>query len=124
MPLLLGACPSFCNTWGEHQREGESEMLYVACGAFAAHLLGLQRRQQTGEFCRVAEVLERFHLEGDGYVRELATIGFLEGIQNVWSNQGADPESFMRYLLPESAKWWRSLNDFWNGKSKFVGEGL
>lgn len=57
MPLLLEACPSFHSIWGEHQREGESEMLYVACGAFAAHLLGLQRRQQTDEFPHVAQLI-------------------------------------------------------------------
>jgi len=48
----------------------------------------------------------------------------LEGIQNVWASHNVDPEQFVRYLLPESVKWWQSLNDFWNGKSKFVGEGL
>ena len=72
----------------------------------------------------MARVIEELHLDGDAYVREATTIGLLEGIQNVWSNANVDPELFAPYLLPESARWWRSLNDFWAGKSKFVGEGL
>ena len=72
----------------------------------------------------VARLIVRVHLEGDQYVREAATIGLLEGIQNVWGNQNTDQELFAQHLLPESAKWWQSLNDFWSGKSKFVGEGL
>jgi hypothetical protein len=72
----------------------------------------------------VARVIERLHVEGDPYVREAATIGLLEGIQNVWGNNGVDPELFFPFLLPESVRWWKSLNKFWNGESKHVGEGL
>jgi hypothetical protein len=57
-------------------------------------------------------------------VREAATIGLLEGIQNVWSNNDVDPELFVVHLLPESAKWWLNLNDFWSGKARFIGDGL
>jgi len=31
---------------------------------------------------------------------------------------------FVPQLLAESARWWRSLNAFWSGKSRSVGEGL
>ena len=91
---------------------------------FARHLLQLQRQSRLEEFSAVAHVVERLHVEGDYYVREAATIGLLEGIQNVWANEGSDPELFVKHLHPVSAKWWQSLNDFWSGKSKFVGEGL
>jgi hypothetical protein len=69
-------------------------------------------------------VIERLHVEGDSYVREAATIGLLESIQNQWGNNGVDPENFFPFLLPESARWWKSLNKFWTGESKYVGEGL
>ena len=61
------------------------------------------------------------HLDGDQYVKEAATIGMLEGIQNVALNSGVEPESFVAYLKPESAKWWRQLNDFWEAKIPYVG---
>lgn len=121
MALLIGACPSYREV---SRQSPDEDLLYVALGHFARHLLQLQQQHQTEVFPAVAHVIERLHVEGDHYVREAATIGLLEGIQNVWSNEGTDPELFVRYLLPVSAKWWQSLNDFWNGKSKFVGEGL
>ena len=122
MPLFLEACPSFIEKWKEHRAfyEGE-DLLYVDLGEFARHLVELYKLNRTDEFPAVFEVIERLHLEGDAYVKEAATIGMLEGIQNVAGNSGVDPEEFSRYLKPESAKWWRQLNDFWDGKIPYVG---
>jgi hypothetical protein len=122
IPLLLEGCPSFLPVLEEHRRYFGEEILYVVLGDFARHLLQLYRQRQTEDFPAIARVIERLHLEGDHDVREAATVGLLEGIQNVWGNEGADPELFARSLLPESAKWWQSLNDFWSDKSEFVGE--
>jgi hypothetical protein len=124
IPLLLEACPSFLHVLEEHRQYYGEEIPYVVLGDFARHLLQLHQQHQTEDFPAIAQVIERLHVEGDQYVREAATVGLLEGIQNVWGNEGAAPELFVRYLLPESAKWWQSLNDFWSGKSKFIGEGL
>lgn len=113
MPLILKACPSFQESW---EKSDNKDLLYVVMGDLACHLLSLYRDNRTEEFPAVCELVERFHLEGDSYVRELATIGFLEGIQNVWGNNDADPEDFCKFLLPESRKWWKELNDFWAGE--------
>lgn len=115
IPMLVEACPSF---------HSEEELPYVALGDFARHLLSLHQSHQTDAFPSVARVIEQLHIEGDQYVREAATIGLLEGIQNVWGNNEVDPELFTRYLLPESRKWWDELNAFWCGERRFVGEGL
>ena len=96
-------------------------MLYVDLGEFAHHLVELHKANQTNEFPAIFEVIERLHLEGDAYVKEAATIGMLEGIQNVAGNSDVNPEEFSQYLKPKSAKWWRSLNDFWDGKTPFIG---
>ena len=117
MTLLMEACPSY------RLPADDQELLYVTLGDFARHLSQLSQQGCTQGFPEVARVIERLHVEGDGYVREAATIGLLEGVQNVWANNGVDPELFFPYLHPVSAKWWRSLNDFWNGRSKFVGGG-
>ena len=124
IPLLIEACPSFQPILDEHRQYYGEEIPYVVLGDFSRHLLQLHQHHQTDVFPAVAQVIERLHVEGEHYVREAATIGLLEGIQNVWGNEGIDPELFVPYLLPESVRWWRSLNDFWSGKSKFVGEGL
>src|SRR4051812_45470201 len=122
--LLVEVCPTFRPALEERREDYDGDIPYLVLGDFAGHLLSLHLQGRTEIFPSIAEVIERFHIEGDGYVREAATIGLLEGIQNVWGNEGTDPEFFARYLLPESARWWGSLNDFWNGKVKFVGDGL
>lgn len=119
--LLIDACPSFKEPLEKSDNE---DLLYVVMGDLASHLLVLYRQKTTEEFASLCNVIERLHTDGDGYVRELAAIGFLEGIQNVWGNQGEDPNEFCQYLLPDSLKWWKELNEFWDGKISYVGEGM
>ena len=121
MPLLPESCPSFSDKWEEHRAfYKDEELLYVDLGEFVHHLVELQRTHRIEEFAAVFDVIERLHLEGDPYVKEAATIGTLEGIQNVAGNTGVDPDEFVQYLQPESAKWWRQLNDFWNARIPYV----
>jgi hypothetical protein len=122
MPLLLKACPSFTKRWEEHRAFYDDEsLLYVDLGEFAHHLVELHKTDQTSEFAAVFDVIERLHLEGDDYVKEAATIGMLEGIQNVAGNLDVDPEVFAPYLESESTKQWQQLNDFWDRKMPNVG---
>src|SRR4051794_30838623 len=100
MPLLMEACPSY------HPPAEDHDLLYIALGDFAGHLRQLQQQSCTQDFPDIARVIERLHVEGDHYTREAATIGLLEGIQNVWGNQGVDPNLFAHHLLPVSALWW------------------
>jgi len=92
----------------------------VLLGDFARHLLELQQKNRTEEFPAIASAIERFQTEGDSFVREAATVGLLEGIQNVWANNNTDPHLFARHLLPTSAKAWQNLNDFWDGNRKSI----
>lgn len=57
------------------------------------------RRNQTREFAVV-------FMEGDDYVREAATVGLLEGVQNVagWAEvkgKGVSPEAFVTHFAPK-----------------------
>ena len=117
VPMILEACPSFQETW---IRSDDQDLLNIVMGDLARHLLSLYQIRRKEEFGPLCEVIERLQLDGDRHVRELATIGILETIQNVWNH----PEEFCRFLLPESKKWWKELNDFWTGKIPYVGAGL
>ena len=123
IPLLLEACPSFTESC-QQTLEDHPGLLYIVAGEFADHLLAAWLRDDRSEFPAVGALLEKLHVEGNAYVAELATIGFLEGIQNVWSNNSVDPEQFTTYLGPETVRWWRSLNRFWNAEIRYVGEDL
>ncbi|WP_188566410.1 DUF7674 family protein [Undibacterium terreum] len=120
IPILLEACPTFENTWQEHVQDYGEDLLYVAAGAFARHLLGLKNEGDLSCLPSVGAAIERFHQEGSPWVKEFATIGLLEGIQNVWSHQESDGEYFSRYLGEESMRWWQSLNTFWSGEKTHV----
>jgi len=99
-------------------------MPYAICGDFVRHLLALHLRNCREEFPAIAQAIERLHVEGDEEVREIATIGILESLQNIWANESADSTEFCRFLLPESRRWWEELNAFWRGERHYVGEGL
>ncbi len=115
---LLAACPSFQPAWKEFLAESElhpdqEPLYYVALGDLSRHLVERLRSGATAEFPAVFQVVENWHCLGDHYVREAATVGMLEGLQNIAGHEGVDPTAFEKWLLPESKKWWVKLNRFW-----------
>ena len=121
MPLLVQACPSYADRFrrylADNYDDGEERLLYCELGDFAHYLCDLLERGTDSEFIAVFEVIESLHLDGDDFVKEAATIGMLEGLQNVsgWRDS-IGPESFEKYLGVESHKWWDELNGFWQCK--------
>ncbi len=108
MPLLLNACPSFTEKWASHSaywednRENET-LLYIDLSEFSQHLIELHKSNQIDEFPAVFEVVEKLHLEGDDYVKEAATIGLLEGIQNEILDERAEYQTRKTGKLNDSA---------------------
>ena len=122
--MIVEACPSFADKWQKHKQQyadEENYLPYMALGEFARHLIELEKYNRTSEFESVFELVEKLHLEGEPYVKEAATIGLLEGLQN---NLGNDAKRFEKYLKPNSLKWWNELNKFWNGENQFVGQTI
>src|SRR5688500_17779198 len=106
LPRLVAACPSFAQKWEEHKREyfdQEDYLPYLALGELADHLVGLYVSGLTEELPAVFAENERLHTEGEPYVKEAATIGCLEGLMG---NRGIEADVLLRFLGPESAKWW------------------
>lgn len=113
MPLLLTACPSFTDRWNNYQNSFKAPLdeplLYIDLEEFASHLIELLGKERVEEFADVFDVVERLHLEGEPFVKEAATMGLLESLQN----RAVEPAAFVKYLGPESKKGWRKLNEFW-----------
>jgi hypothetical protein len=103
---------------------GDIDLPYAVLADFARFLLRLQESKDDQQLEEAVRLIERLHVEGDSYVREAATIGLLEGIQNTWGHAGTDPEMIGRRLLPESRRWWGSLNKFWQKEIPYVGADL
>ncbi len=122
MGVLLDACPSFAEQWQSFQDEWQHEAgdlpYYLVLADFARHLIEMLERNETAGLPGVFAAIERLHVEGDHYVREAATIGLLESLQNLnLYNRATGPEKFRLYLGRETARWWDKLNRFWqNGE--------
>ena len=114
MDVLLAACPTFEPSWREFIQEWQDEPvelpLYVALADFARHVKSMLELGDTESFPNIFQAIEHLHVDGDAYVREAATIGILESLQNA-----KNPELFRPYLRSESEKWWNKLNRFWDG---------
>lgn len=127
MPVLAQACPSFASDWSwlevdefHIDEETGARLGYLDAGVFIDHLMGLYRSGQMGEVRTSLDAIERLHVEGDAYVRELATIGYLESIQGAVGGNPAELKQFEHLLGNESARWWRGLRSFWDGGSPAV----
>lgn len=114
-PLLL-ADPTSGDRWAMFREEHGSDEelpLYLALGELALHLIEDLEAGNTARFDAVFDVVERWHVSGDPYVREAATIGLLEDLQNGHLHRGTHPQAFLRWLRPETLRWWGKVGDFW-----------
>ena len=85
VPLLRAACPSFEGRW---QAYVSDSLFDDVCWGFASHLVDLMVEGKVAEFAAVFDAVERLLVDGDLYVRQAATVGLLEGIQNVSGGGG------------------------------------
>jgi hypothetical protein len=121
MPLLLQACPSFRGPWSLYQCDPsyEAGFLYVDLGEYARHVVHLGKAGGVAELDAVFAAIERLHIDGDEYVKEAATVGLLEAIQNAAAHAGLPSALLVPHLGPISAAWWRELEKFWSGNTPF-----
>lgn len=119
MSLLLKWCPSYQARWDHYIHNsyvpGEVHLLYIDLADFSNHIVVLYKQNQTNEFPAVFNVIELLHTNGDDAVREAATIGLLEDMQNKLLDSEMDMEAFKQFLKNDSLKWWNHLNEFWDG---------
>ena len=125
--LMLNACPSFVENqdrlaWHSDWDEEADPPLYLLGADFVRHLTALNAMGNRNDFPAVFQVIEDLHTQGDHYVRELATVGLLEDLQNTSQHpEGSKPEDFIPYLLPVSKWWWEEVELFWQGKVTPIG---
>ncbi|MFO7606120.1 MAG: hypothetical protein R6W72_07470 [Desulfurivibrionaceae bacterium] len=117
IPLLVEVSPAFTEEWAEFQAEWVDEPNlphYVVLGGFARHMCSLLAAGDEQTLKRIFAVIERLNIEGSGYVKEAATVGLLEDLQNTNLHRpDTTPEQFERFLLPESKRWWEKVRAFW-----------
>lgn len=120
--LLLAADPSFYPRWDAFLKQWESELelpLYLALDSLADHLLQQLAAKETGRFEAIFEVVERWHVDGDPYVSQAATVGLLESLQNL-TGGNSRIGTVEPWLGPESRRSWDELDRFWQGSQSAV----
>lgn len=126
MEVLLAASPTFAENWDAFRREWadstEGLPLYLALADFARHIISFLEVKDDAGLHRIFDAVERLHVEGDHYVREAATVGLLEDLQNTNLHRTTDPEQFRPFLRPESLKWWDRVDSFWKGNPRALQE--
>ena len=118
---LLAADPSFQPHWNEFLAEWDDEPdlpLYLALGSLAEHLLQRLMENDTEGFDSIFAVVEDWHTNGDSYVREAASIGLLESLQNHSGGSDRRTTTVEPWLGSESKLWWDKLDRFWEGDEK------
>jgi len=121
---ILDASPNFAPVWEEFldEWEGDNDLpLYLVLGDLARYISSLINAKSDNELKKIFSVVEKWHLEGDAYVKEAVTVGLLEGLQNTNVVGEGIPEKIESYLLPESKKWWVKVNEFWE-TGKLISE--
>jgi hypothetical protein len=116
MDSMLEACPSFRPQWDKFLVEWNSDddkPLYLALAGLARHLIQKLATGDVDSLSTAFAVVERWHKEGDSFVREAATIGLLEDLQNENLHESTTPMEFEPFLLTESAKSWKEVDLFW-----------
>jgi hypothetical protein len=128
MAVLVAASPGFAAEWEAFRREWADQIndlpLYPVLGDFARHVVALLERNDPEALTRVFDAIESLHVNGDHYVREAATIGLLENLQNTNLHPTTGPDQLRPFLQSESLRWWDRLDSFWRGNHRALSEDL
>lgn len=107
---LLEADPSFNAAWQEFLADWSNEPElpeYLALGDLVRHLESELARGHTDRFPAIFHVVERWLVEGEGYVSDAAHVGLLEALQNCLFD--TPPLDFWPWLGPESRRRWNRI---------------
>jgi len=117
MDSILRVSPRFAPIWQNFLREWEGKgnelPIYLVLSDLARHIAVLSGENAERELQEIFKIVENWHLNGDAYVKEAATVGLLEDLQNTNLVGAERPAKFIKYLGPESKRCWKKVEDIW-----------
>jgi hypothetical protein len=114
MPSLLSTFPEFNREWQDYLNSdmyGPDEP-YNDIAQLATFLVDRIEIRETDGFDRLFRAVEELLQEATPSVRELITVGLLEGIQNVSLSRSVSLESWESWLGPLTSEAWRNVIEF------------
>ena len=125
LPAFRPMCEAFVEQWtgDPNDQFGAPGDLpeYLLLGDLARWLIGLLATGKVDDVRHALAVVERWLLEGDPYVQEAATIGFIETLQNNLEDDETR-RRFFDLFGPEGQHWWKKLDRFWTQGEHLVDE--
>lgn len=125
MRAIIAACPDFATTYDAFVAEWKDEPPaphYLALADFSRQIISLLESGDRQQLNAAFETIERLHTDGDEYVREAATIGILENLQNTNLHSNTKPDQFLEFLRPVSLRYWRKVEDFWENRTTITDD--
>ena len=117
MAPVIAASPAFVPTWQAFVEEWQDDPnglpYYLVLGELASHVAQLIEEGAEAELRSIFQTVEQWHINGDPYVRQAASVGLLEDLQNTSVVGEGVPAKVFRLLGPESARWWGKIQAFW-----------
>ncbi len=114
MAPVIAASPSFVPSWSAFVEEWQDDPnglpLYLVLSDLAGYIAQLIEEDAEAELQSIFQAVEDWHVNGDPYVREAASIGLLEDLGVVDEDV---PARVIRFLGPESTRWWNKVLAFW-----------
>ena len=104
---LLKAFPKFAY---DDDNEG---LHYLIAEDFARYILKAHKNNNIFILSRAGAFIENLYSYKDEQLDNLATVGYLEGIINVWASDEINPDEILEYLGEDSKKGWLYLNRAW-----------
>ncbi len=114
---ILQVAEGFKPIWSEFLDEWSDENevpVYLALSDLARYVSTLVEKSDGEELRGIFSVVERWHLEGDKFVKEAATVGLLEDLQNTNVVGIGVPQKIEPFLLPQTKLWWQKVSLFWS----------
>jgi hypothetical protein len=120
--LLLKACPASQRCWDEHREwwGAEDAGNYNDIAVFAHFAVDSFASGETDGLPALFGAIECVLTDGDERARQLASVGFLESVQNITSHRSFGYAAFVPWLGTNSIIAWRSLEKLWEGKASLM----
>ncbi len=112
--------PEFEKIHKEHLEYNQEELRYVLLGEICAYLIENHYSKTDKLLIRTFDLIDKELTLTDN---EEITIGFIETFQNIMKDK-VDGYLVYEIMKPNTKLWWDNVNDLWNGKIKFLGEGI
>lgn len=116
---LRNACGSIDKAWAEHLVDWQDDTPgdFNDMSAICNYMIDQMLSGFTDDFDAIFRVVEKAVEFGDKTTKELAVIGFLEGILLIGSHQGLNAGSFDRWIGSKSKLALVDLERFFQGQT-------